>query len=926
MNLSLPLVVAVAIFSRAQLKYGAEQASFLHRWYERPLHQDTRYAAANDSHFLNEPAWRKTVETVRLGKMAGLAVCITQSNRSDAIGRSVLPGAETTLLVELPYAYSDTGIESYVEVAGKALAMPNAYRIDGKVVLTRYPPIKLADLPFYEKLRARLREKYGDKFVVMPYTGLYERNIYTPLTPVQTEEAKERLRRILRATDGFFYSGRDAYVNRRFVKSRFDEMVTAVVRSVLDEPEFKGKKRLGTWVTGGHENDYRWQYVLDSTGTQMLADTLWAVESLRPDFVICCEWDEENENTHFRPTISNGFTTQRMLRYWADRYAGRAPEKFPGDNAAVPNLVVSYRKSLMLGEPIEVEVRNIPDGTFSGKTFSVAFSWLDEKGVAAKSFPAVSLAADDMTNAWFTVPVAELVANRTLRPRLEVAWRGGRAVVGKTFFPLDLNVQRNLDHKWVKHALREIPRGISGDIEIGAPDSTGVRIVRGKVSSSGRRLRSIEVLDDMDSAYVYSPEESAPPPVERFTVSFAGEVFNTMKHNPLEGFVRVSGAPNAVLRDAVGPARRKIPVKDGAWMFSGIACNNFGGTLRFEVPANEVAGANVEIDLKPFFSGSVDLKTVVEKGVYGFNGGDCAGLVVSRVLATQTLPNPFLGKDAEFSFRWKPLEKTSVLRLQCVDEDFHVWNGKPKTIFKPSGEKVAVSFYERDAAKTFETRVDAARLEAPRCDFPSDRGSAYILGSGRALAGMKGATVTPVQGFGRGESHYGNSVGKYFKPGEAKSDGWGCMSQQIVPCFLGFALEMRVKPAGFGRRQGLLSSGNCGFDLFVDADGSLGANLSCGHRYEVEHGLLHTKVRGPKLRDGEWNVVRLVTDRRTAFLEVNGERGKSVPYEDYFCNQRYACYGVLHRSKDFFDGEIASLSVTPAGPAAATEISDRNKK
>jgi hypothetical protein len=82
----------MAIFSRAQLKYGAERDDFIHRWYERPLHQDSSFKLAADGHFLNPAAWLKTAEAVRLGKMNGLAVCLTQSQREDIINRSVLAG------------------------------------------------------------------------------------------------------------------------------------------------------------------------------------------------------------------------------------------------------------------------------------------------------------------------------------------------------------------------------------------------------------------------------------------------------------------------------------------------------------------------------------------------------------------------------------------------------------------------------------------------------------------------------------------------------------------------------------------------------------------------------------------------------------------------------------------------------------------
>ena len=110
-----------AIFARGQLKYGAERDDFLHSWYERPIHQNTSWQGkGSKAYLLNEPAWYKTVEAVRLGKMDGLGVCISQSGRSEVIGRSVLPGGELQVLVELPYGYHDGGIDNiYVRTLRK---------------------------------------------------------------------------------------------------------------------------------------------------------------------------------------------------------------------------------------------------------------------------------------------------------------------------------------------------------------------------------------------------------------------------------------------------------------------------------------------------------------------------------------------------------------------------------------------------------------------------------------------------------------------------------------------------------------------------------------------------------------------------------------------------------------------------------------
>ena len=65
------------------------------------------------------------------------------------------------------------------------------------------------------------------------------------------------------------------------------------------------------------------------------------------------------------------------------------------------------------------------------------------------------------------------------------------------------------------------------------------------------------------------------------------------------------------------------------------------------------------------------------------------------------------------------------------------------------------------------------------------------------------------------------------------------------------------------------------------------------------------------LSDGAWNTVRVFTDRKTAWVEVNGVRGEVVPYSDYFFNQRYALFGASHPDGDYFRGDIRSLKVSP---------------
>ena len=898
----------MAIFSRAQMKYGAQRDDFIHRWYERPLHQDTSFKAADDGHFLNPAAWLKTVEAVRLGKMNGFAACLTQAQRNDIINRSVMPGGEMEVLAELPYQFGDErAVKLCFDTAEMALKMPNAFRLGGKIVLTRYPACREADLWFYSKLREDLRAKYGEKFLVMPYFAAWEKHAVDPENPdpAAVAAAKERLRRILRGTDGFVLTLDDAYRNRRFDMARFRKGAYAVVRAVMDDPEFKGKKHLGVLTRTGHENSYRWQYTHDSQGTAMLCGTMSAAMALDADFAFCPEWDEENENTHFRPTVCNGFSAARILRYFADKSAGRPLDIFPGDDAQVPNLIVSYRKSLTAGEPIEVEVRNVPDATFKDAVFEVAFTWCDSDGKTVKAFPPQTLKAGELESVWFKAKVTDFISDyRTLRPALVVRWNGGEYAVGEGFWPLDLNPLRNIDHKWVKQPLRELMQGVEGSLEIGAPDATGMRIVRGKVKSAAP-IRTIEVIDDIDTAYVYTPEAAKPVACEQFRIQYKGHSANAkLKMN---GTIRVVGC--TVVRGAERFGRHSVPFSDGTWTFRNIPFDNWGGTLLFSVPSSEIAKGKVAIDFADTIRGEVALKDLMVLDEYGFNASDSRGIVIARSPVTEYLPPAFNGAAAEFSFRWKPIEKASVLRLQVIGMDYRRWRGRPESVYCPSGRKIAAHVFERDESTVTEAFFDANMFEAAVADFSGRRGSVMYLGSGRAMAAMRGASASLSQGYGQAESHNGNPLAKRLKAGMAPADGWWVLPQQVVPGFSGFRLEMEVKPNRFGKRLGLYGSGNCGLTLQIEPDGTLLALPAQGNAFNLRQGAVQARLKGPKLREGEWNRVVFATDRKTMWFEVDGVKGEAKPYSDYFWNQRYGTLGAIHPTMDFFDGEIRAFRV-----------------
>ena len=917
----------VGFFPRAQLKYSCHETHFIHRWWERPLDQDSTWAAtAKYGKLLHPEAWRKTVESVKLGKMDGLAVCISSARRDEAVEMSRIPGGELPLLIELPYDYHDGGLESHIKVAETALSMPNAYRIDGKVVLTRYPCVKDEGVAFCEKLRARLAERFGpDRFIVMfyvsPLDGVPQSG---PITRETLEGMRERLRRYLRKMDGLFISCLQMYNPRRYGEDFERDVLVPLYRSVMAEPEFAGRKYLGLNVHPGHENCYRWSYSLDSQGTRLLCDRLKTMLALRPDFIIGCEWDEQNENTHFRPTVFNGYVHQRIVRHFADVSAGRAPEPFPGDDTSVPNLVLSYRKSLVAGEPVEVEVRNIPDGTFKDERFKVGFAWRNLKGETVKSYPSQMLDADGLDAVWFVTPATELAAeNRLLLPELTVETSDGRRFnFGEGFWALDLNALRAVDTKWVKQALRERPRGVSGALTVGTEDADGTRVVAGRFSSPVP-LKSVEVLEGPDTIYMYDP--AATDDVNRIVIRLSVKALPVAtKRFPLVGGIRFEGSPG--VRIITKKAWHVDSISDG-WRFQNTRYGYQTINLFASLPREEADSAVIAVNLPQVFQTRIAVKDILRKGSLGLPGPFGGNLVACRYLSQIGIPPPCKVREGEFRFRMEPAERGGVLRMQMVDMDGRVWRGAPNTFFAPSGRKRTIHVFERDEGRVTEFTVDEGRLDEPSYDFDPSRGSVVWSGLGRNFCGLLGGAATLVSGIGGGESIYGDTIARYVKGNEQgidwcapeavtepngrrtlvfKGGDYVMLPQQLVSKFAGFDIELDVKPADLIGVQTLVDGGNAAYGIRLKGGIPEGFIFSTDN-YRLQRGGSAIRVRGPKLRMGEWNHVKMSYDERVLSVSVDGVSGTPAKASCCQMQSRYTALGAANHSLDFFRGAMSGL-------------------
>ena len=921
------------LFVRTQLKYGLERDDYLHKWYDRPLMGDVRYAALNEKkHAINIESWKRMAE---LGKLCGhgFSAFTMASGRDDILSRSRIPGAESEVMIEIVGDCTFEGgrppdLEACLKRIGEAVNQPNAFRINGKVVITSYPRIRIEGMGFYAQLKKEIKKRWGDQVALMPYftpfpvemtKGVYDRKAM--------EKTKDELRQALRVVDGFCFAPPPVISFNRRQNPRFAvEVAVPIIHAVMSEPEFKDKF-LGMTSGCGHENCYRWNYAQDCTGTRSLRDQIELMLALKPDFVNACEWDEENENTHHRPTIAQGFTTSRILRFLTATFEKRPPEVWPDDDVSIPNLSVSYRKALLAGEPIEVEVLNIPDGTFAGAEFTVQLKFKNAAGEVVKTYPPQRLKSDELKAAWFVSPATELLSEPILNPELTVWYDGKVRTFAAGLWPLSLHANRTVDFRWVKQVLRDKTPNVKSALAVSAPGKDGTVEVTGFVESP-EELRSVEVLDGPDTVYLYDPKSPTRDADGSLAVRLTWQGLPWSRTEKVNGTIRIEGAPHAKFG---GTRPRTAFVSDRELKFAQSGIGPWPDYVYADIPAAEIETAEFVVEMAPCFSGRVKARDLIAKDIISLPATAGRNLVFRRWLAARELLPPCGGKRAEFSFRMKPSTPDSVLRLQTVDAKFHVDYGESYSFYRPAGRAVEFHAFERDSEDVRLVSVDAGRIPLFDYSFVADRGGIVRSGGGLGMDGIFCGYTPLVCGYGGAESADGSVA---LESGlNAKMMGWpntvplvetdakgsvlvftNCsfvtLPQQVVPEYAGFVLETEVCPREVNRRQGLFTTGHAYCQLGIEK-GHVFAKLFLRNGYMHSDGRADWRIQGPEIKAGAWSRVRLVWDRKQCYLEVNGVKGKPVAVSGDLFYARHSALGFLNGNETFFNGKMRRFRVFP---------------
>ena len=915
-----------AFFGRAQLKYGLERTDYLRRWTDFPLLQNTDLAKSGDRSFINPGAWKIMARTVGDYGIDGFAFFPSTRGRADLFAKAVTPGASVVILPEL---IEKVGLETIAPLMETALANKSVYRLEGKVVLTTYPGT--SDPKFWTGVKRGLTAKFGDKFLLMPMHTL-PRELIGAGVPTITAGGVEKLAGIirdwLRHFDGYYYNQPPLNEFRRYDAAFDRDVMIPLLRGILSEPEFRNKYLAwGTKV--GHENHYeKGAYTFNCGGTFLLRGTVGSAVKAGADVVNLVEWDEENENTSFRPTVANGFSTGRIMRYFTAVARGTLPTPFPGDDTEIPNVILSYRRSLPAGETLTLEVVNVPEKDRPAAVLPVRLVLKNIRGAVVRTFEG-KLDGAKLDELRFNVKVADVLDEQVLTPELTVA---GRTFTG--FTPAELRANYNADCKWVKQPLRDLAN-CSAALGIAEKYADGRVRIEANIKSK-TPLHHVALIDSGSRVYVHNTPEAFHETPDRVVIRVLLAAKPRAKV-ALKGSIRVRGAKGLICGDFTGRDKRFVVTRPDGWDLPGGVAPDSRNMVLLVCSMDRASAENAVFEISAgaaspkfssrLFDGEIPVSDILKKEICSVAGKGMSLLLLHHTDLPFLLPGRFGGREAAFSVIRAPSLPQSVYFIEAVDVDGRTFRSAPVTVYRPSGKPAVFSAFDFFDKKRVEVRCDENLLTVQKIEISPRLGTVVKNSGGNDLTGLAGNLPSLANGLRmQGETDYYSSlVIKYLRilkddldavprtvpAGEGRYawrfDGFQTVSFPVAMLYpySGFELVMDVSPDGLKGTQTLFTSGNAGFTLAL-RNGFPQARLYRGNLC----GKTVVTASGPKLAAKKTSRIVVRFDQKTLQVAVDGKKGRAVPCSGYQLYPRAVSVGVSEAGNGF-RGEVSRLEIRP---------------
>ena len=816
---------------------------------------------------------------------------------------------------------------------GPAFTNANNLVVAGKPLVTTYYSFR-TDGPGTTAKLDYLKAKYGDFwFVPQGMTSGLRRDKWKALLAAgrepdaaTVEKLKENVRAQLRRYDGIIWSDYNAWERVYDGEASVDieAIRTAPLRilgEVYREPEFDGKKFFGMMVGMGHANSYTFGNRNSSDGTRTLREMLALAFETKPDIVLFFEWNEWNENTGVCPSLWNSFAPRRIVRAMRAAYERRPNEPLEGDDLTVPNLVLSLRKTLSLGEVAQYELLTVPDAAAAG-TVTAELSLVDENGTSLKRFPSVTLDATKMDVRRFRCDSAAFGNACAAVPRLKVTY-GGRTRAYDTGLPFtEMRVSGNWDHKWALQPLRDLLGETDLRIRhLGGTDRDGKTSVEMKLDAR-EEIDRLELLDGGDIVYSHTgnPAEEWREDRDHYVFSILNSVNNFAQNAYLE-VSGVSGAEWMIATNRTTGLRRNL-----------LCQSVMTPDTYLKVRKDEAQKAKVKLSWPGNGVYEIALGKVLDSGFFGVSGTNGLSFVVNRFLRQAAFFASVGTNRVTCAAELIPDLPVSVVSAHAITEKGKIFRSQPLVVGTRSGEKTPRVCWSELEQRVVRVDVSKERVPELAYEFSGDfTGTEVRSGFGRPFNGSLGgftaaATLRNRGGDTRQHCCLQDERRNGFPPcapRQLKTDGiptlvfdgsgtYFVLPGGTLPRYGAYSLSFEFRTDDLGRQQELFS---CGYGipvhwgmigyLRIREDGRIAAiGLSEHPRDDAK--LLSSNVIDPK----GWNRLEIVSHVDSLELVLNGVSAGKVKVLPPGRHDANCWFGG--RKGSLFKGQLRNVRVSHA--------------
>lgn len=917
------------VFPRSQLKYGLFQ-NYLDWWIDRPLffRRSMRKYPIGEFHHMQKESYIREIGIVEMYEVDGLAnISTTRSHlRLYEQAAKWTKEAAPEKFKELPeFAFgaplSDKNYYLYRDTLKTALNSKYSFRLNGKVLITSYVADRWKPEQIKE-LTDKLKKDVSEEFLFVPDLTITLNKVhrkYLANNNKVSEDADKEFRRNLQAylnvSDGVYISAppKDREHNKTYVyhydKKFVEDYLNPTLENIISNLENKGKL-LGLGVKLAYIN-HRSGINYGEFGTKSLRENFETALKVKPDFLILPEWDEVNENTCFQPTIQRSLSTQRIIKYYMRKLKGEKPTPNINDDLSIPNLIVSYPRTVKLGEPLRFELLNIPDSD-SDKSYSAQLTLKTLNGRTVKKFPLEKFIVKNMNAVSYVIPSEELSSYQVLTPVLETVNPEGQRRLFDNLLYVRITPTWRWNYQYVKQPLRDMLFPEKADFAV--IGSNNHYAVSGSVKSE-EKIISVEVMDNGKEVYGYDKANEFD---QEKNIVIAVRL-TAAKRKALKGKMTIRNASSFYFRPKEGANQdfRMFKILNDGVEFTGQSINILLRCFYLTIPKKDKDKAVLEFDLD-LGKFKVPVKTLVKYGVYG---KALPGRVFIRFDKMDCLPDiPIEINERNVSFKAGIFSenKFPVYHMRVITESGKIYRSAPVMPEKAKGKDVKLNVFSEVSGKVETVDVKEDRIPDLDYIFNPSCGEVMRCDFGRFWDAELGAGFKYLGPFNRNPSYPKNA--NFAAPGWVKEGNAWMLEFDGEGNYINFPRET------FPRGSFTLE-----FDAFPESDearvlfrhrggyvGSLVLKLKKGKLFAAftDMDIKTTDFEtGLEMPAGKWSHLKVSYNLKEMRFDVNG-KSKSFPFSRRALYFKPAVFGGDTRKEfgikedmKFFKGKLKSLRI-----------------